>query len=70
MILGLGANGHIGFNEPAASLQARTHRVTLLEVIASGQRRLLRRRPGAGPGRGDDDGHGDDPEVARASCCW
>ena len=30
MILGLGANGHIGFNEPASSLQARTHRVTLL----------------------------------------
>jgi glucosamine-6-phosphate deaminase len=31
MILGLGANGHIGFNEPDATLQARTHRVTLLE---------------------------------------
>ena len=31
MILGLGANGHIGFNEPADSLQARTHRVTLLQ---------------------------------------
>ena len=30
-ILGLGANGHIGFNEPAGSLQARTHRVRLLE---------------------------------------
>jgi glucosamine-6-phosphate deaminase len=30
MILGLGANGHIGFNEPADSLQARTHRVSLL----------------------------------------
>jgi glucosamine-6-phosphate deaminase len=30
MILGLGGNGHIGFNEPADSLQARTHRVTLL----------------------------------------
>jgi len=31
MILGLGGNGHIGFNEPADSLQARTHRVTLLQ---------------------------------------
>lgn len=30
-ILGLGANGHIGFNEPADALQARTHRVRLLE---------------------------------------
>lgn len=28
-ILGLGTNGHIGFNEPAPALQARTHRVTL-----------------------------------------
>lgn len=28
-ILGLGANGHIGFNEPARALHARTHRVVL-----------------------------------------
>jgi glucosamine-6-phosphate deaminase len=28
-ILGLGSNGHIGFNEPGRALQARTHRVTL-----------------------------------------
>lgn len=28
-ILGLGSNGHIGFNEPGPVLQARTHRVTL-----------------------------------------
>jgi glucosamine-6-phosphate deaminase len=28
-ILGLGTNGHIGFNEPAAALAARTHRVEL-----------------------------------------
>ena len=28
-ILGIGANGHIGFNEPAESLEARTHLVTL-----------------------------------------
>jgi glucosamine-6-phosphate deaminase len=28
-ILGVGTNGHIGFNEPADALQARTHRVTL-----------------------------------------
>jgi glucosamine-6-phosphate deaminase len=30
-ILGLGTNGHIGFNEPADHLAARTHRVTLHE---------------------------------------
>ncbi len=28
-ILGVGTNGHIGFNEPARALHARTHRVTL-----------------------------------------
>jgi glucosamine-6-phosphate deaminase len=28
-ILGVGANGHIGFNEPAAALHARTHRTPL-----------------------------------------
>jgi glucosamine-6-phosphate deaminase len=30
-LLGIGANGHIGFNEPATELVGRTHRVTLLE---------------------------------------
>jgi glucosamine-6-phosphate deaminase len=29
MILGIGTNGHIGFNEPAAGLHARTHRARL-----------------------------------------
>jgi glucosamine-6-phosphate deaminase len=28
-LLGIGTNGHIGFNEPARELTARTHRVTL-----------------------------------------
>lgn len=28
-ILGIGTNGHIGFNEPGPELQSRTHRVTL-----------------------------------------
>jgi glucosamine-6-phosphate deaminase len=31
MVLGIGVNGHIGFNEPAEALVARTHRVTLVE---------------------------------------
>jgi glucosamine-6-phosphate deaminase len=31
-ILGIGANGHIGFNEPAGELASRTHRVTLAET--------------------------------------
>ena len=28
-VLGIGTNGHIGFNEPARELQSHTHRVTL-----------------------------------------
>jgi glucosamine-6-phosphate deaminase len=31
-ILGIGANGHIGFNEPADELVSRTHRVKLAET--------------------------------------
>jgi glucosamine-6-phosphate deaminase len=31
LVLGIGGNGHIGFNEPADALLARTHRVTLVE---------------------------------------
>ncbi len=29
MILGIGANGHVGFNEPSDALVARTHKATL-----------------------------------------
>jgi glucosamine-6-phosphate deaminase len=29
LVLGIGGNGHIGFNEPGAALAARTHRATL-----------------------------------------
>jgi glucosamine-6-phosphate deaminase len=36
MILGIGANGHIGFNEPCDVLPARTHRVTLEEPSRAG----------------------------------
>ena len=32
LMLGIGVNGHIGFNEPGDTLVARTHRVTLLET--------------------------------------
>jgi glucosamine-6-phosphate deaminase len=39
-LLGVGRNGHIGFNEPARDLQPRTHRVRL---------RLETRRANAGP---------------------
>jgi glucosamine-6-phosphate deaminase len=36
VVLGIGANGHIGFNEPAEALAARTHRVTLDEPTRAG----------------------------------
>jgi glucosamine-6-phosphate deaminase len=42
-LLGVGRNGHIGFNEPARDLQLRTHRVCL---------RPETRRANAGPFRG------------------
>ena len=29
LLLGLGSNGHVGFNEPGRTLVARTHRATL-----------------------------------------
>ena len=35
-MLGIGANGHIGFNEPADALTARSHRVRLLEESRAG----------------------------------
>jgi glucosamine-6-phosphate deaminase len=35
LLLGIGVNGHVGFNEPGATLQARTHKVTLLESTRS-----------------------------------
>ena len=35
-VLGIGANGHIGFNEPAAGLTARTHLVSLLQASREG----------------------------------
>lgn len=35
-VLGIGANGHIGFNEPAEGLTARTHRVALLQASREG----------------------------------
>jgi glucosamine-6-phosphate deaminase len=42
IVLGVGRNGHLGFNEPAEELQARTHRVAL----CSGTRRANAQRFG------------------------
>lgn len=46
LLLGIGANGHIGFNEPGSSLASRTRTVALgAETIAA-----IRRRGAFGPG--------------------
>ena len=49
LILGLGTNGHIGFNEPAPALQARTHRVVLELDTRRGNAALFGGDPAAVP---------------------
>lgn len=44
-ILGIGTNGHIGFNEPAPQLHARTHKVTLHESSRRANRALFGNDP-------------------------
>lgn len=48
-LLGIGANGHIGFNEPADQLAARTHRVRLHEVTRRENAALFGGKPEAVP---------------------
>ena len=49
MILGLGRNGHIGFNEPGPFLIARTHRVRLAAATRRANRVLFASRAAAVP---------------------
>lgn len=48
-ILGLGANGHIGFNEPARALIATTHRTRLTPTTRRANASLFGNRPSAVP---------------------
>jgi glucosamine-6-phosphate deaminase len=48
-LLGLGGNGHIGFNEPGDSLVARTHLVTLTPATRRANAALFGGRPRAVP---------------------
>src|SRR4029079_16188442 len=48
-ILGIGTNGHIGFNEPARALEPRTHRVRLKESTRRSNASLFRGDAGAVP---------------------
>ena len=69
-ILGLGTNGHIGFNEPAPALEARTHRVTSRSRDSRCQRSVVCGRSGAGSGGSAVDGDCDDSSGApdRSRC--
>ena len=48
-IVGIGTNGHIGFNEPARELQPRTHRVTLTPETRRSNAALFGGDPAAVP---------------------
>jgi glucosamine-6-phosphate deaminase len=48
-ILGLGMNGHIGFNEPARALVARTHRTRLTPATRRANTALFENRASAVP---------------------
>lgn len=43
-LLGLGPNGHIGFNEPEGVFQKDTHRVALTDATIQANKRFLRRK--------------------------
>jgi len=49
LILGIGTNGHIGFNEPAPSLTADTHLARLAPATRRSNAHLFNGRPGAVP---------------------
>ena len=49
LILGIGANGHIGFNEPAGELHAHTHVATLQRATLDANARLFGGDPGRVP---------------------
>ena len=67
-LLGIGVNGHIGFNEPGDLLVARTHRVALHDETrranASGSEVDLDARAA----RGAVDGDGHHPQSGRDRC--
>jgi len=43
-VLGIGSNGHIGFNEPGTSLASRTHMTRLTESTINDNARFFKRR--------------------------
>ena len=63
-ILGLGTNGHIGFNEPARALVARTHCTRLTPATRRANAAFFGGRVERGAARGAVDGDGDDSPRA------
>ena len=63
-LLGIGTDGHIGFNEPCSSIASRTRIKTLTAADHRGQRALLRRRPRPGAAPRHHAGHRHDPGGA------
>jgi glucosamine-6-phosphate deaminase len=49
LVLGIGANGHIGFNEPGRALVARTHRARLTSATRRANAGLFAGKPGKVP---------------------
>jgi glucosamine-6-phosphate deaminase len=49
LVLGIGANGHIGFNEPGPALVARTHRARLTAATRRANAGLFASRPALVP---------------------
>lgn len=52
LLLGLGSNGHIGFNEPGKALMPRTHRATLTAATRRANAALFGNAPSSVPGEG------------------
>ena len=68
LVLGIGANGHIGFNEPGAALFARTHRARLTAATQARQRRAVRGPAGERAARSVVDGDGNHSRARGRSC--
>ncbi len=65
VVLGIGRDGHVAFDEPGSPPEAGVRRVRASRGDPRGRGRRLRRRPRSGPARGADDRPADAPRGAR-----
>ena len=66
-MLGIGSDGHVGFNEPGSSLASRTRVKTLTARTRADNARFFARRRGPAPRRHTGPRH--DPATRATSCC-